>query len=145
MPKEVVVVRLKNATKYTRVHVFATRYYPEYDAFRSLVAGADLEPFYGTRIPAESVYLTGRNIGDEYRYIIDRRYAHKFPGNMLNRPSLLLNPWAIRETETGEQIAQGGDEFARANKTPKRSAAVRGARCRRRKCPPRRARTVRVA
>ena len=24
---------------------------------------------------AESVYLTGRNIGDEYRYVLDRRLA----------------------------------------------------------------------
>src|SRR5262249_51544503 len=34
-----------------------------------------------------------------------------FPGNMLDRPQLLLNPWAIRSTETGEQLAQGGDTF----------------------------------
>ncbi len=55
--------------------------------------------------------MTGRNIGDEYRYIIDRRYAKKFPGNTLDRPSLLLNPWAVRETETGEQLAAAGGAF----------------------------------
>ena len=60
---------------------------------------------------AETVYLTGRNIGYEYRYIIDRKYATKYPGNNLDRPSLLLNPWAVRGTETGEQAAQGGDSF----------------------------------
>src|SRR5690606_22523025 len=46
--------------------------------------------------------------------IIDRRYATKFPGNMLERPSLLLNPWAVRDTETGSQIAAGGDLFGTA-------------------------------
>jgi hypothetical protein len=30
---------------------------------------------------------------------------------MLDRPSLLLNPWAVRETQTGEQQAQGGEQF----------------------------------
>ena len=46
------------------------------------------------------------NIGDEYRYILDRKYAKKFPGNMLERPSLLLNPWAVRSTETGDQVPE---------------------------------------
>ena len=51
------------------------------------------------------------NIGDEYQYIIDRKYARKFPGVMLDRPSILLNPWAIRGTETGQQNAQEGTGF----------------------------------
>ncbi len=33
---------------------------------------------------------------------------------MLERPSLLLNPWAIRSTETGQQEAQAGEEFQAA-------------------------------
>ena len=32
-------------------------------------------------------------------------------GNMLDRPQLLLNPWAVRSTETGEQVAAGGESF----------------------------------
>ncbi len=49
----------------------------------------------------------GRNIGDEYRYVLDRRLQKKFPGNMLERPALLLNPWVVRSTETGEQHGPG--------------------------------------
>ena len=59
----------------------------------------------------ETLYIAGRNIGDEYRYILDRKYAKKYPGNMLERPSLLLNPWTVRNTETGEQQAAQGQEF----------------------------------
>ena len=55
---------------------------------------------------AESVYLTGRNIGDEYRYVLDRRGQKKYPGNMLERPMLLLNPWAVRVH--GDRGATGG-------------------------------------
>ncbi len=108
---EKLTIQLRNASKFARVHVFATRYLPEYAVFDSLSRVRGAEPYFFVQTPAESVYLTGRNIGDEYRYIIDRRYAMKFPGNMLERPSLLLNPWAVRETQTGEQLAQGGDDF----------------------------------
>ncbi|MEK6262775.1 MAG: hypothetical protein AABP62_29610 [Planctomycetota bacterium] len=106
-----VTIRLTNSTKFARVHVFGTRYLPEYSAYSNLSRVRAAEPYLFQQSPAESVYLTGRNIGDEYRYIIDRKYATKFPGNMLDRPSLLLNPWAVRTTETGEQVAAGGDAF----------------------------------
>src|SRR5205085_7806042 len=62
---------------------------------------------------AESAYLTGRNIGDEYRYVLDRQHHRQYPGNMLARPELLLNPWAVRSTETGEQTAEGGEDYKR--------------------------------
>src|SRR5262249_25218927 len=93
------------------VPVYATRYQPTFSAFTDLgkVRDAELQGVFPAH--AESVYLTGRNIGDEYRYVLDRKYQKKFPGNMLERPSLLLNPWAVRSTETGEQHARGGEEF----------------------------------
>ncbi len=61
----------------------------------------------------QSLYVSGRKLGDEYRYIIDRKYAAKHPGNMLERPSLLLSPWAVRTTETGTQQAATGEVFRR--------------------------------
>lgn len=110
---EHLTIRLRDASKFTRVHVFATRYVPAFSAFADLgtVRDAELEGMIPAR--AESVYLTGRNIGDEYRYVLERRGQKKYPGNMLERPGLLLNPWAVRTTETGEQLARAGDDFAR--------------------------------
>jgi hypothetical protein len=108
---EDLVVQLANASKFARVHLFATRYQPAFSAGQHLSRIALAEPYVITTAPAESAYLVGRNIGDEYRYIIDRKYATKYPGNMLERPSLLLNPWEVRTTQTGEQLAAGGDEF----------------------------------
>jgi hypothetical protein len=105
-------IRLKDASPFTRVHVFATRYLPAFNAFDSLAKVQDRELDGAFPGRADSVYLTGRNIGDEYRYVLDRRAMKKFPGNMLERPQMLLNPWAIRSTETGEQLATGGDDFA---------------------------------
>lgn len=119
-------IQARNGSKFTRVHVLATRFVPEYDVFALLSRVRGPEPYLFQHFPAESVYLTGRNIGDEYRYIIDRKYARKYPGNLLERPSLLLNPWAVRVTETGEQVAAGGDDFAAAG-PPKPNAAARAA------------------
>jgi len=108
---EQLTIKLTNVSPLARVHVFAARYLPAYDAFRTLSTVHGEEPYVFRSTRAPSVYLTGRNIGDEYRYIIDRRYARKYPGNMLERPSLLLNPWAVRETETGQQLAGQGGAF----------------------------------
>ncbi|CAN5442527.1 hypothetical protein BH11PLA2_BH11PLA2_15090 [soil metagenome] len=106
-----VTIKLKDATSFARVHVIASRYQPAFSAFNDLarVRASELGGVYPAS--ADSVYLTGRAIGDEYRYVLDRRYAKKYPGNMLERPQLLLNPWAIRETKTGEQLAEAGGEF----------------------------------
>jgi hypothetical protein len=107
-------IHLGSVSKFARVHVFATRYQPAFSEFTDLGRIRDAELTGVTPGVADSVYLTGRNIGDEYRYVLDRRGQKKYPGNMLERPSLLLNPWAVRTTETGEQLASGGDDFGRS-------------------------------
>ncbi len=119
---DAVKVQLTNASKFARVHVFATRYLPAYSAYGDLAKVQDqgLDGVYPGH--ADSVYLTGRNIGDEYRYVLDRKLAKKYPGNMLDRPQLLLNPWAVRDTTAGEQQAQAGGDFGAAGgATPPRS------------------------
>ena len=105
------VVSLAGSTKFTRVHVLATRYQPAFDAHDHLAAVRDRE--LGGMYPSRqlSAYVTGRDIGDEYRYVLDRRTQKKYPTPMLDRPALLLNPWAVRDTSTGEQLAAEGGEF----------------------------------
>ncbi|MHC4718657.1 MAG: hypothetical protein ACYS5V_16940, partial [Planctomycetota bacterium] len=104
-------IRLANASKYARVHVLATRYMPEYAAYSRLGAIGLPEPGIIGIAPPRSLYQAGRNIGDEYRYILDRKYAAKYPGNMLKRPELLLNPWAIRKTEAQRQAVAPGAAY----------------------------------
>ncbi len=60
-----------------------------------------------------TLYVEDRDIGEEYRYILERANAHKYPGNLLTRPGILLNPWAIRETQTSRQDAKAGEEYRR--------------------------------
>jgi len=118
--KEGVRIRLENASKSARVHVVAARYAPAYGLFGHLAA-PELSPS-GTTLPkTESLYVAGRDIGDEYRYVLDRKLAKKYPGNMLARPSLLLNPWAIAQATTEKQGARAGEGFER------KAAANKGA------------------
>ncbi len=106
-----VEIKLANASPFTRVHVFATRFLPAYDCFGKLgFAGAPhlrQQPWE----PVVTLYESGRDIGDEYRYILDRQSAKRYPGNMLDRPGLLLNPWAVRDTEAELEELKAGAAY----------------------------------
>lgn len=125
-------VRLSGVRKTTRVHVYANRYHPAFDPYRGLDVPGRGAPLLTALDRPESTYYSGRQIGDEYRYILDRRFAKKYPGNMLRRPGLLLNPWALAETETS--IGAGGGAGGRfggrgggsASRSRKSGAAKRG-------------------
>ncbi len=110
--KSAITVSLEGSSEFTRVHVAATRFMPAFSMFSKLNTIAIPEPYLIQPAPPQSFYVAGRDIGDEYRYILDRKYAKKFPGNMLNRPELLLNPWSIRKTETATDTAGAGEGVA---------------------------------
>jgi len=123
--KNAVKIQLTGATKFTRVHVIAARYMPEYDLFASLHPFGWLAPMEGAVSRPQSLYVAGRRISDEYRYILDRRYAEKLPGNMLKRPSLILNPWSIRKTDTGRARGGEGEAVGGPREAPARPPSVR--------------------
>ncbi len=127
---EHVQIQLANSGPSTRLHVFATRYEPAYPAYEYLSRVRDEEPNAFLFLPGESRYVAGRNIGDEYRYIIDRKYATRLPGNMLQRPSLLLNPWSLRKTETTRQQAGKGSAYGGVGARNRSAAKKRPAKSR---------------
>ncbi len=106
---EEVRIRIANHSQYSRVHVAATRFMPAYSFYSGMSVVTIPEPYVRTVPKAESVYIAGRKIGEEYQYILDRKYAKVYPGNSLDRPGLLINPWAIRKTETARQDAAAGE------------------------------------
>ncbi len=110
--KDTVEIRLANATPFTRVHVLATRYLPAYDLFARLGFTGTPSLLQQPWKPSRTFYESGRDIGDEYRYILDRQSAAKFPGNMLDRPGLLLNPWAMRDTEAAAESLARQSQYA---------------------------------
>lgn len=121
--KDSVTIKIGNALDSSRVHVFATTYVPAFDAYSLFNKVHDVSPTLMTRGVYPSVYIAGRNIGDEYRYILERNYAMKYPGNMLTRPTLLLNPWALRDTSSTVHAPAGGEAFGGAG-APKPSATA---------------------
>lgn len=104
-------IQIANKTATTRVHLVATRFMPDYSIFDELGAAGSSEAEMLRLLWPESKYLSGRNIGDEYKYILERKYTRIFAGNMLKRPGLLLNPWSLRKTDTRRQDATGGDAW----------------------------------
>lgn len=120
---DALAVRVAYASPQTRVHVVARR----------TAAGGDIWSAYAPGLPSRdptrlawlaqaASYVSGRSIGDEARYVLERRYAERFPGNMLERPTLLLNPWSHTTTETVLQQAQAGENWD----APASAMAMRG-------------------
>lgn len=122
-PDDVVEIRLAGITERTRVHVFGVRFVTPFDQASVLTPAGRPAPGVVTRARSASHYVSGRRLGDEYRYVLERKQAEAFPGVMLERPRLLLNPWAVRKTETGEEQAREGSAYAAAGAPPPPSAA----------------------
>lgn len=110
MDGDTILVSLNNVSPTTRVHVLATHFFPQ----ERLSASFRLHFTEPRERPGRidfSQFISGRDIGDEYRYILDRKRAKRFPGNMLSRPGILINPWAMEDTSTGVDHASGGGAF----------------------------------
>ncbi len=105
-------IQLGNTNKYTRVHVLATRYQPRFDAFNEFARVGGIPPWIQIQSLRRSAYMAGRKLGDEYQYILNRRYASKYPGNMLQRPSVLIRPWSTRETNNQVESLARGEDFS---------------------------------
>ncbi|MDP1588591.1 MAG: hypothetical protein Q8M07_12660, partial [Prosthecobacter sp.] len=104
-----ITVKLAHSSPFARVHFAATRFDPGRGIFERLGNFTRFGTASGTPARNPNLYSAGREIGDEYRYILERRYAKLFPGNMLTRPGLLLNPWEIRSTDLEELKQQAGE------------------------------------
>ena len=116
-------VQLANTNAFTRVHVMATRYRPPVDLFEELPhTPVALEQSYLPRRP--NIYMSGRKLGDEHDYIINRRYTRRYPGNMLTRPGILLNPWDLRDTSTQHAEAAKGENYQRGGEGRGRTSTM---------------------
>ncbi|MEK7952765.1 hypothetical protein [Luteolibacter soli] len=103
------VVRIEGATPGTRVSLLGSRFLHSWDS------GEALQPFTPPMPNALQPGFTGlafqeeSRLGDEMRYILDRRAAKTFPGSMLPRPGLLVNRWSEDDlTQTRQDPKSGG-------------------------------------
>ncbi len=105
-------IQLRGATGSTRVHVVATRFMS--NLVEPIRLGPPRAPSRRFERPRPTLYVSGRELGDEYRYVLERRNQKRLPGLLLDKPSLLLNPWARRTTSTSVAHARVGGAFASA-------------------------------
>ena len=131
-------VRLAGANDAARVHVFTRRMTPDSSdgaaAFDGLADMARIAPeiVCWTWPDRPSSYISGRDLGDKLRYILDRRNQPHRPGNLLERPSLLLNPWSAKETVNAELTARDGEGWApQAERSSSQYGGMAGSRSRR--------------
>ncbi|KAH3757610.1 autotransporter-associated beta strand protein [Pelomyxa schiedti] len=117
-------VQLSSLTKNTRVHVLCTQLLPLYSAFDALNVTSVPELSVITMTNRASQYLDGRILGEEYRYVLDRKLASRRLGNMNRQPTLLINPWALSATDTATQSAKDGTTFASQSSGARRDAKM---------------------
>ena len=100
---------LRGATPTTRVHAIVSRFVPA--PVQPVPLGRTRPAMVRVDRQRVALYVSGRELGDEYRYVLERRGAKRFPGLLVDRPSLLLNPWARRTTTTDVASARPGGSF----------------------------------
>ncbi|NNE01424.1 MAG: carboxypeptidase regulatory-like domain-containing protein [Pirellulaceae bacterium] len=119
-------VKLSGDARFARVHIYASRYLDSTDPITQLRLPTPRLFGRSVSIP-RSGYVSDLRLGDEYQYVLRRRYANKYPGVMLPQPSVILNPWETEKTTNTTQSARAGDapppSRAAASAAPSESAA----------------------
>ena len=92
-------VKLSGDAKSARVHLYASRYLNSIrpaDALRTRLPGLSGRSVSLPRCG----YVSDLRLGDEYQYVLRRRFAEKYPGVMLPQPGVILNPWETKKRPT---------------------------------------------
>lgn len=107
--------RVNNAGANPRVHFYAFQFMPNniFDIYQRLkgfsnMASQSIFKFHKW----SNFFLSNRKLGDEFRYVFDRKYVQRFMGNTLDRPQLLLKRNFVRDTVFNEEVVNAGNEFA---------------------------------
>ncbi|KAK2951295.1 putative Actin-binding protein [Blattamonas nauphoetae] len=110
-----VSVSLVNASPSTRVHAFCSTYEPVFHADRLLEFSNERnQGVYGDTVRTwekrDNQYESGRAIGSEHQYILDRKGKDKC-GNTLPAPSILAFPTVNEDTKRKDPPPKGGAAF----------------------------------
>ncbi|CAI2378280.1 unnamed protein product [Moneuplotes crassus] len=100
--------KLNDFKENTRAHVFGFTFMPQ-DLLSDFYSISDIERDYSICdifpfAKWKNIFLSNRKLGDEFRYVFDRKFLKRFMGNTLDRPQLLLNRHRLRETRFDEEV-----------------------------------------
>ena len=59
----------------------------------------------------ENVYQSNRKLGDEYRYVFNRKNAKRFIGNTLEKPQLIMKRLKVRDTTFDTEVVKDGGAY----------------------------------
>ena len=102
-------IQLSNFGKNTRVNVVCTQFLPPFFQMDQLQQ-KQKNPEYVTASSPSSFYTSGRELSDEYRYIIYRKYSEHLPHLLLQKPTLFATPWAKAEVQNSQGFADPGTD-----------------------------------
>ncbi|KAG0054186.1 hypothetical protein BGZ83_011796 [Gryganskiella cystojenkinii] len=134
---EQVAIQLHNWTADTRVCIIASRFVPFGEtAFDQLSVLDPEQPWVMKKNELTvSAFKSGRVLGEEYQYILNRRAQTKhWAGNLLTKPSALLTPWSIGDTTMSKESMAGSDSrfiklcSGRSRQTARKSTGGKAAR-----------------
>ena len=95
-----------------RVHIDFIHYRPNYMNLKDMIEEVNLSDYEKIKnCQKTNIYLNNKILSDEMQYILDRKEYEASFGNSLEKPSLLMKPQFIRDTQT--EIIQGeeGQDF----------------------------------
>jgi hypothetical protein len=96
--KEELVFRISPVTPRTQVLAIVSRFLPSYSPLKSLSKNITLETGNVSENDpkalrhSKATYLSDRVLSDEHQYVLNRAREETLPGNMLRKPTFLLNP-----------------------------------------------------
>ena len=56
----------------------------------------------------KNIFISNRELSDEFRYVFDRKYAERYLGNTLERPRLALKRTFIQTTQISQEGLKQG-------------------------------------
>jgi len=72
-----------------------------------------------------AIYLSGKVLAEEFRYILERGNYTPYNGVLLAKPGMTLNPWQSAFSNTVEQQAKAGNDFSRQTRNGIATKAAR--------------------
>ena len=107
----------KKSDDHPRVHINFIHYRPNYKNLNDMIEKVNLSDYEKIKsCSKKNIYLNDKILSDEMQYILDRKEYEAKLGNSLEKPSLLMKPQFIRDTQTEIIEGEEGLDFSKKKK-----------------------------
>ncbi|CDW90653.1 UNKNOWN [Stylonychia lemnae] len=116
--KSNITVKLEDHTDDARVHIIAQQFensIPHLPSQYDKLQSKTVFPFAQWK----NIFMSNRELSDEFRYVFDRKFAQRYQGNTLERPRLVLKRAFIQATQIDQAQMKQGTQFEQIKEQPK--------------------------